>query len=362
MFLIKQGNTYTKEFGMVSSSDHVTAVTGITPTVTLSKAGGAFAAAAGTVTEISAGWYKIALTTTDTNTLGDLAFHITGTGADPTDFALQVVAFDPLSATNLGLSNLDAAVSSRGTSNYAGGAVAGVTGVTFPATVPSLAQIQGGLPNDTTIQADAAAALTAAGYTSIRAGYLDTLNGLVAAVATAVWGAATRTLSAFGFTPNVGNVTGTIPNATIGGYATGQDPATLVLDATASTHNGAGSIGNKINSAGAGGDPLSNVVPGSYGSTTAGYAIGTLLSRLGVPANSTIAADIAAPANINLAQAVPTTGNTAHTVGDALNAARAQGFGPWKIVGSALNLYASDGTTIVHSFALDSLTAPTQRT
>ena len=82
-------------FLLVSSSDHVSAVTGSSPdslVVNLSKAGGAFAAAGGTITEVSSGWYKIALTTTDTNTLGDLAYHITATGADPTDFVDQVCA------------------------------------------------------------------------------------------------------------------------------------------------------------------------------------------------------------------------------------------------------------------------------
>lgn len=45
-------------------------------------------------------------------------------------------------------------------------------------------------------QSAATSALTAQGYTSARAGYLDTLNGLVSAI----WAATTRTLSAFGFT------------------------------------------------------------------------------------------------------------------------------------------------------------------
>jgi len=77
---------------MVDSTDHFTGKTGLTVTVTLSKNGGAFAAAGGTVTEIASGIYKIALTTTDTNTLGDLVFHCTGTGADATDFIDQVSA------------------------------------------------------------------------------------------------------------------------------------------------------------------------------------------------------------------------------------------------------------------------------
>jgi hypothetical protein len=77
---------------MVQSADHITGLTGASPAVTLSKAGAAFGAAGGSVTEISSGWYKIALTTTDTNTLGDLAFHVTAASGDPTDFVDQVTS------------------------------------------------------------------------------------------------------------------------------------------------------------------------------------------------------------------------------------------------------------------------------
>lgn len=62
-----------------------------------------------------------------------------------------------------------------------------------------------------------------------------------------------------------------------------------------------------------------------------------------------------------MAQAVPTS-NSAQTVGDALNAARAQGFGKWALSGTSLTLYAADGTTVVRTFVLDSATAPTSRT
>jgi len=69
--------------------------------------------------------------------------------------------------------------------------------------------------------------------------------------------------------------------------------------------------------------------------------------------------------SINLSQAVSTS-NTAETVGDALNAARANGFGKWAVDTAAspptLKLYANDGTTVVRTFNLDSATAPTTRT
>lgn len=92
MATLKQSTTYTRMFLLVQTADHLSGLTGATPTVTLSKAGGSFASAGGTVTEVSSGWYKIALTTTDTNTLGDLAFHVTAASGDPTDFVDQVTA------------------------------------------------------------------------------------------------------------------------------------------------------------------------------------------------------------------------------------------------------------------------------
>lgn len=70
---------------MVDSTDHVTGKTGLTLTITASKNGAAFASISPTVTERGDGWYSIALTASHTDTEGDLALHITGTGADPTD-------------------------------------------------------------------------------------------------------------------------------------------------------------------------------------------------------------------------------------------------------------------------------------
>ena len=107
--MIQQSSTYTITFLMVLSSDHVSPATGKTVTVNISKAGAAFGAAAGTVTEIANGWYKCAFTTADTGTLGDLSVNCTATGCDNQDFRVQIVAFNPLSATNLGLTALPTA-------------------------------------------------------------------------------------------------------------------------------------------------------------------------------------------------------------------------------------------------------------
>lgn len=87
---------------MADSADHVTGKTGLTLTITAGKAGAAFASITPTVTERGSGWYTLSLTASHTDTLGDLAFHVTASGADPSDFVAQVVAMDFTSAT-LGL-------------------------------------------------------------------------------------------------------------------------------------------------------------------------------------------------------------------------------------------------------------------
>lgn len=192
-------------------------------------------------------------------------------------------------------------------------------------------------------------------------------------------------------------------SVTVSGYAGGQDPATLVLDTATSGHSTAGTVGKAIADAGSAGDPWSTAIPGSYGTGTAGYIVGnrvdtTISSRLASgnvtvggyatnyspadlvlstaanklvtdssgrvqvqPGTSAGQVDLAAgKVKLDFTQAVPTS-NTAETVGDALNAARAQAFGKWVLSGTTLRLYASDGSTVVRTFTLDSATAPTQR-
>lgn len=82
-------------FFMVLSSDGKTGATGLSPTVTLSKNGVAFASPAGAVSEIANGWYKVAGNATDTATLGVLLLHATAATADPVDKPFQIVAFNP---------------------------------------------------------------------------------------------------------------------------------------------------------------------------------------------------------------------------------------------------------------------------
>ena len=75
---------------MVDSVDHVTGKTGLTPSVELSKNGGAFASIAPVIAEMAYGFYRVELTASHTDTEGDLVLHITAAGADPADVLAHV--------------------------------------------------------------------------------------------------------------------------------------------------------------------------------------------------------------------------------------------------------------------------------
>lgn len=126
MYQVQQSTTnFPLLFFMVNSTDHVSAVTGLTPTVTLSKNGGSFASPSGSVTEIANGWYQVAGNATDTNTLGPLVLHATGTGADPFDAIFPVVAFNPRDSVRMGMTALPNAAAEAAGGLYTRGSGAG---------------------------------------------------------------------------------------------------------------------------------------------------------------------------------------------------------------------------------------------
>jgi hypothetical protein len=75
-------------FMMVDSTDLSSPETGVTVTATISKDGGAFAACTNSVSEVSGGWYKITLTSTETNA-DSIAIKLTGTGCAQRNIAFR---------------------------------------------------------------------------------------------------------------------------------------------------------------------------------------------------------------------------------------------------------------------------------
>jgi hypothetical protein len=88
VFYIPIGQVFVRPVLMVDNSGQ--GVTGLTLTVTLSKAGSAYSSISPTVTERGGGVYMVAYTTSHTDTAGALALRCTGTGALPFDSIDQI--------------------------------------------------------------------------------------------------------------------------------------------------------------------------------------------------------------------------------------------------------------------------------
>ena len=185
MFL-RYNQTTEIDFFMPDDSDPWSGKTGLTNiTVQYKKQGqSSFTTLSSpTITELGNGWYKLSVPTTMVDTHGFLVVRFSATGAKPQQQLYQVVAFNPYDSAGLGLSRIDAAISSRSTLDQAG------------------------------VQS----ALSAQGYTTTRAGNLDRLDVTVSSRMPA------------------GSVT-------VGGYVSGQDPAALVWSASSRTLTSFGSL------------------------------------------------------------------------------------------------------------------------
>lgn len=81
--------------------------------IRISKAGGSEADSLGTATHIATGLFKYVFDTTEVDTVGEVSVRLAKSGVYNDVRVVNIVAFDPYSATSLGLTNLDATVSSR---------------------------------------------------------------------------------------------------------------------------------------------------------------------------------------------------------------------------------------------------------
>ncbi len=233
---------------MVDSADHISGKAGLTLTITASKDGAnALSSISPSVTDIGSGWYSLALTTTHTNTIGDLAIHITGTGADPTDVLAQVVAYDPTDAVRLGLTALPNAAAEASGGLYTRGNGAGqITqdangriDANTKAWAGTITTLSSGVP-DVNVKTITAAIIAAGSFAS---GALD-----------AVWATTTRAITdKAGFALSTGGVQ-------------------AIWDALTSALTTAGSIGKAL---------ADNITGNAY-------------TRLGSPAGASVSADIAA--------------------------------------------------------------------
>lgn len=106
---------------LVDSTDGYTPEPGITaPTVEVSKNGGAQASGTGTFAEVGDGVYYYEFAAGEIDTLGWVNVRIAGTGCREYQAIVFVVAYDTFDADGLGLTRVDAAISSRSSLDAAG--------------------------------------------------------------------------------------------------------------------------------------------------------------------------------------------------------------------------------------------------
>ena len=261
MAILKQSTAYTRLFVMVATSDHITGLTGATPVVLLSKAGALAATAGGTVTEVTGGqgWYKIALTTADTGTLGDLAFHATAASGDPTDWVDQVGDINANITTWLGtaVTAATAGIPDVNVKNMNNVAATNITtinaniGLATAGTITTLTNLPAMPTNWATALGFAASSLNGKGD------WNTTTPPTAAAIATTIWTDSSApdfaTANSIGkslynaFAANTSvYTTASLANAPSGGLTAAQVASAVWTDATAPDFAAANSIGKSI--------------------------------------------------------------------------------------------------------------------
>ena len=190
---------------LVDGTDGITARTGQTGVVRISKNGGASADTAASLTEVDStnmpGLYYIELSAAEVNTVGPLYLSYKAASTARWHETVAVISYDPYDAVALGLTDLDATISSRASAANLATVQADTDDI--QTRLPA-ALVSGRM--DSSVGAVAANAITAA---AIADGAIDAATFAVGAldaaalaadagteIAAAVWAAAARTLTA----------------------------------------------------------------------------------------------------------------------------------------------------------------------
>jgi len=238
-------------FQLVSESDGLTPETGEAggqPQISINGAAWSDTSI-GTLSAVGHGRYFAELTTGAVTTAGSIIetrYKSSNTAECPGQ-SVQVVAFDPHDAAALGLSRLDAAISSRST--YAGADTSGTT--TLLSRIPDTLSL-------TSINAQVDTAL--ADYDAPTKSEMDAAFTQIKGTG---WSSSTDTLVEIA--------------AAAGSSLTASDIAAAVWDEDLADHDTAGSAGAGLAAAGSAGDPWATLLPGSYSEGQAGQIIGDYL-------------------------------------------------------------------------------------
>ncbi len=299
---IPQSTSKVVLFKAYLSSDHVSEATSKTIAITISKNGGAFGnpnAGATNATEVSSGWYKVTLDTTDTGTTGPLAVRGAVSSIDDVGILLEVVK-----ATNGGYTALpDTAVTTNASLITSGTSTAQLSVSSGLVTLAGVTHTGAVIPTVTTVTNQLTAAQIATGvWTDTTAGDFTTalsvgkslMNGVSLGTGLTINDITTKTgyslsgSQTFNLTGNItGNLSGSVGSVT-GAVGSVTGAVGSVTGAVASVTGNVG--GNVTGSVGS--------VVGAVGSVTGltaanlDVAVSTRLATAGytAPDNTTITA------------------------------------------------------------------------
>lgn len=338
MALIKKTTTYTRGFILISNVDHISGLTSATALVAqVSKAGASFTTPTATISELGSGWYKAALTTTDTNTVGDLIWLIAAAGSDPTGFTDQIVGFDPSGGTmtagtvlDKSLYTLSGTVTTGTNLDKTGYTISGTvtTGTNLDKTGYSITGIAGTVTVGTNL--DKTAYSLSQGFPTNFAAQSITSGGLVAINSSS-------------------SVIVTAP-VTVG---TNQDKSGYTISGTVTTGTNLDKTGYSITG-------LSGTVTVGTNLDKTGYFIsgsvttGTLLDKTGYALSAAGAAAILTQQMVESYAAL----HTVPTVAQLLLEVRAH-HSEKQVSNTSVTIFEIDGATTAESFTLNS-TSPTQ--
>lgn len=243
-----------------------------TPTVQISKDGGAYAATTNAAARLgSTGSFSLALTSAEM-TADLVKIRAVASGDVPvflnlyteSDYTTTRAGYIVSPPTNWGATSIDSSGRMLLQPTQTGVTIPAVTAVTNAVLLST-----GTGTGQITLTAGEVTVGTNSDKTGYSLGTSQTFNttGSVGSVTGAV-GSVTGNVA--------GNVVGSVGSLT--GYTAplnSTQTAQAVLNATASTYNTAGSIGAQISAAGGSGDPWATDIPGSYSAGTAGYILGT---------------------------------------------------------------------------------------
>ncbi len=309
---IPQSTAFLVVFKAYLASDHVTEATSKTIAITISKNGGAFGnpnAGATNATEISSGWYKVSLDTTDTGTVGPLAIRGAVATIDDVGVLVEVVK-----ATNGGYTALpDTACTTNASLITSGTSTAQLSVSSGLVTLAAVTHSGAVIPTVTTVTNQLSAAAIATGvWTDTVAGDFTTalsvgksvMNGVTLGTGLTVNDITTKSgysLSAtqtFNVTGNItGNLTGSVGSVSGAvGSVTGLTASNL--DATISSRMATytqptgflaatfpGTVASTTNITSITGNITGNL-SGSVGSVTAGVTVTTNNDKTGYTAST----------------------------------------------------------------------------